>query len=154
MHLVDLVLWLFDFPEVEHARATLLRGGRPVREDEVEDYAAAQFRLANGVNVRIACSWNLNAGRDAVIEATFYGTDAGAQMRNENGSFFDFSAELFQGRNAQTIASPPDDWGDRAAAEWVRKLAAGERFAGSTSGLTQTATVLDQLYSGARRTLS
>jgi predicted dehydrogenase len=154
VHLVDLALWLFDFPEVEHARATLLRDGHPARKDEVEDYAVAQFRMVNGVNVRISCSWNLNAGRDAVIEAIFYGTAGGAQMRNENGSFFDFSAELFQGRNAQIIASPPDDWGGRAAVEWVRKLVAGERFAGSTTGLAQTATVLDQLYSGARRILS
>jgi predicted dehydrogenase len=146
VHLVDLALWLFDFPEVEHARATLLRGGRPVCEGEVEDYAIGQFRLANGVNVRIACSWNLNVGRDAVIEASFYGVEGGAQMRNENGSFFDFSADLFKGRNTRRIASPPDDWGGRAAAEWVRKLGAGERFAGSTEGLLQTALVLDRLY--------
>jgi hypothetical protein len=81
-----------------------------------------------------------------VIEATFYGTQGGAQMRNENGSFFDFSADLFKGRNAEQIASPPDAWGGRAASEWVRKLAAGERFAGSTTGLLETAQTLDRLY--------
>ena len=102
--------------------------------------------LANGVTVRIACSWNLNAGRDAVIEASFYGTSGGAQMRKENGSFFDFSADLFTGRDAQWIASPPDDWGGRAAAEWVRKLADGQRFAGTTAGLLETARALDRLY--------
>jgi hypothetical protein len=32
-----------------------------------------------------------------------------------------------------------------AAAEWVRKLAAGERVAGSTQGLIETARALDQL---------
>ena len=67
-------------------------------------------------------------------------------MRNENGSFFDFSADLFTGRDCRRIASPPDDWGGRAAAEWVRKLAAGERFAGSTAGLLETARVLGRLY--------
>jgi predicted dehydrogenase len=146
VHLVDLALWLFDFPQVEHARATLLRSGRPRGDDEVEDYAIGEFRLANGVNVRIACSWNLSAGRDAVIEASFYGTAGGAQMRNEDGSFFDFSADLFNGREAHRIASPPDEWGRRAAAEWVRKLAAGELFDGTTKGLLQTARVLDRLY--------
>jgi predicted dehydrogenase len=146
VHLVDLALWLFDFPEVEQASATLMRDGRPVREDEVEDYATAQFRLANGVNVRIACSWNLNAGRDAVIEASFYGSEGGAQMRNENGSFFDFTADLFKGRDPHRITFPPDDWGGRAAAEWVDKLAAGGRFEGSTEGLLQTAMALDRLY--------
>ena len=67
-------------------------------------------------------------------------------MRNENGSFFDFAAEQFSGRNADRIASPPDDWGGRAAAEWVRKVAAREKYAGSTAGLLDTAAVLDRLY--------
>ena len=146
VHLVDLALWLFDFPAVERATATLLRDGRPVRKDEVEDFALGELALANGVNVRVACSWNLNAGRDAVIEATIYGTEGGAQMRNEGGSFFDFTADLFKGRNAQHLASSPDAWGGRTAAEWVRKLAAGERFAGSTKGLLETARALDRLY--------
>jgi predicted dehydrogenase len=124
----------------------LLRHGRPVGDDEVEDYAEGELKLANGVHVRIACSWNLHAGRDAVIGARFYGTAAGAEVRNDGGSFFDFSADLFKGRDAQRIASPPDDWGGRAAVEWVRKLAAGQGFAGSTEGLLETALVLDRMY--------
>ncbi|NUQ17412.1 MAG: Gfo/Idh/MocA family oxidoreductase [Sphingomonas sp.] len=146
VHLVDMLLWVFDFPEVLDARGTLLRDGRPARPDEVENYATAELRLANGVEARIACSWNLNAGSDAVIDASFYGTAGGAAMRNENGSFFDFSAELFHGQNREQLTSSPDDWGGRAAVEWVRKLAARERFEGSTVGLLETARVLDRLY--------
>ena len=146
VHLVDLLLWLFDFPEVLDARGTLLRDGRPATADEVEDYATADIRLANGVTARIACSWNLSAGRDSVIEASFYGTSGGAAMRNQNGSFFDFAADQFRGQSSERLTSPPDDWGGRAAADWVRKLAAGERFRGSTQGLLETATVLDRLY--------
>ena len=146
VHLVDLLLWMFDFPEVVGARGTLLRDGRPPADGEVENYATGELVLGNGVQARIACSWNLSAGRDAVIEASFYGTAGGAAMRNENGSFFDFSADLFRGQNSERIASPPDDWGGRAAAEWIRTLAAGERFEGTTSGLLETARVLDRLY--------
>jgi len=146
VHLVDLALWMFDFPEVLGARATLLRGGQAGREGEVEDYAIAELTLANGAHVRIACSWNLNAGQDAVIESAFYGTEAGARMRNSNGSFFDFTAELFHGRDREVIASPPDQWGGRAAVEWVEKLASGERFSGSANGLLETASTLDRLY--------
>jgi predicted dehydrogenase len=151
VHLVDLALWLFDFPDVLGAQAVLLRGGRPVCEGEVEDYATGDITLANGVHARIACSWNLSAGQDAVILAGFYGTAGGAEMHNDNGSFFDFSAELFKGRDRRTIASPRDEWGGRAAAEWVRKLAAGERFDGSTEGLLETAQALDRLYGSAPR---
>lgn len=154
VHLVDLLLWLFDFPEVVDARGMLLRDGRPPAADEVENYATAELRLANGVDARIACSWNLNAGRDAVIDASFYGTAAGAAMRNENGSFFDFSAELFRGQNWERLASPPDDWGGRAAVEWLRKLAAGERFEGTTVGLLETARVLDRLYQRASKAVN
>ena len=146
VHLVDLVLWLFEFPEVLEARGSLLRDGRRPTPNEVENYATGELRLANGVEARIACSWNLSAGRDAVIEASVYGTGGGAAMRNQDGSFFDFSADLFHGQNSERLTAPPDEWGGRAASEWVRKLAAGERFAGTTEGLLSTARVLDRLY--------
>jgi predicted dehydrogenase len=146
IHLVDLALWLLDFPEVRSAHGELLRDGHPLREGEVEDYATGTLELATGATLRIACSWNLNAGRDAVIEARFYGTQGGAEMRNERGSFFDFSADVLRGREAERIASPPDDWGGRAAMDWARRLAAGERFAGSTAGLLDSARALDALY--------
>ena len=146
VHLVDLLLWLFDYPEVPEVRCNLLRDGRPARPDEVEDYAAGELRLANGVSARIACSWNLAAGQDAVIDASFYGTEGGAAMRNVNGSFFDFTARLFRGPESELLTAPPDDWGGRAAAQWVAKLAEGERFAGSTDGLLEAARVLDRLY--------
>jgi predicted dehydrogenase len=146
VHLVDLALWMFDFPAATDVSAVLLRDGCPVQPNQVENYASGEITLANGVHVRIACSWNLSAGQDAVIGASFYGPNGGAQMRNESGSFFDFSADLLRGRERQPIAGPPDDWGGRAAVDWVRKLAAGERFAGSTRGLIETAQVLDRMY--------
>ena len=144
--LFDLALWLFDFPQVLEARGTLLRNGQTASTDEVEDYATGELVLDNGVRARIACSWNLNAGQDAVIEATFYGTSGGAQMSNQNGSFFDFSADLLRGQTKERLTTPPDEWAGRAAAEWVRKLSAGERFTGRTTGLVETASVLDRLY--------
>jgi predicted dehydrogenase len=146
VHLVDLALWLLDFPEVTGTSATLLRDGRPVQPHEVEDYAAATLALANGTTVRIATSWNLNAGTDAVIDATFLGTRASARMGNDKGSFFDFHADLLTGRESRRLASPPDEWGGRAAAGWVRQLAAGARFSGSTTGLLHTTRALDRLY--------
>ena len=47
--------------------------------------------------MQLACSWRLPAGRDAVIEAAFYGTGGGAALRNVDGSFYDFGAERFEG---------------------------------------------------------
>jgi hypothetical protein len=80
-----------------------------------------------------------------VIEAKFFGSSGGAALRNVGGSFFDFTAERYDGRNTQTLTSPPDEWGARAAADWVRKLAGGARFADSTTGLLDSARALDRL---------
>jgi hypothetical protein len=63
-----------------------------------------------------------------------------------DGSFFDLRADRFEGRSTHSLTSPPDDWGGRAAADWVRKLASGARFDNSTPGLLQTAETLDRLY--------
>jgi predicted dehydrogenase len=150
VHLVDLALWMFDYPEVLDARATLLRDGLPARPDQVEDYTIGELKLANGVTVRIACSWNLNAGADAVIEASFYGTRAAAQMRNDHGSFLDFSVDLLRGRERERLVSPPDEWGGRAAVDWLHRLGEGTSFEGSTRGLLETARALDALYASAR----
>jgi predicted dehydrogenase len=150
VHLVDLALWLLDFPDVLGARATLMRDGRRARGDEAEDYAVGELLLDGGVSVRIACSWKLNAGADAVIAARFFGTERGAELLNEGGSFFDFSADLLRGRERERLVSPPDAWGGRAAVDWLCCLDDNGRFDASTSGLLRTAQALDALYASAR----
>jgi predicted dehydrogenase len=112
----------------------------------VEDYAAGQLRMRSGVSVRIACSWNLHAGRDAVIGASFHGTRAGAIVRNVHGSFYDFEAVLARGTTGEVIASPPDDWGGRAAVSWARRLGEGSGFDESIASLVKVAETLDWMY--------
>jgi predicted dehydrogenase len=148
IHLVDLALWMLDFPRVQGATSRLFAKGEPLREpaSQVEDFAEARLDLANGATVRLACSWNLPAGRDAVIEAAFYGTRGGAAMRNVNGSFFDFQTERFRGTAREVLSAPPDDWGARAAVEWTRQLAADGRFDPSVDRLQDVAVALDSIY--------
>ena len=145
VHLVDLALWTLGFPEVADVHATLLAGGKPVGADAVEDYASASFR-AGDADVRLACSWRLHAGREAVIEAAFYGTRGGAALRNVAGSFYDFTAERFDGTHATRLADPPDAWGARAAAAWARQLAASPAFDPAAERLLDSARVLDRIY--------
>jgi predicted dehydrogenase len=113
---------------------------------DVEDHAAVQLELANGVAVQLACSWRISAGRDCAIEASFYGTDGGVAMRNEGGSFFDFTAERFAGTRSERIAAPPDDWGGRAIAEWVARLDDGARFDPEAERFVTVTEVLDRIY--------
>ena len=148
IHLVDLVLWTLGFPEVTNVTSRLYAQGQPLAagSTQVEDYAVAQFELATGAVVRMACSWNLPFGRDAAIEAHFHGTKGGAAMTNVNGSFYDFSAARFQGTQRFPLADPPDAWGGRAVVDWARRLGAGARYDKSIETLVQVAGVLDRIY--------
>lgn len=147
-HLVDLVLWALGHPAVSGVSSRLFAGGVPLgaRPGVVEDFALAQFDTACGATVRLACSWNLPAGRDAVIEAVFHGTHGAAAMRNVNGSFLDFTAEHFEGTRATVLATPPDDWGGRAAVHWARQLADGAGHDPAVARVAQVADVLDAIY--------
>jgi predicted dehydrogenase len=148
VHLVDLALWTLDFPQVRHVSSSLLAGGEPLdgRTDRVEDYAVATLEMENGCAVQLACSWRLQAGCDAIISAAFYGTEGGAALRNVGGSFYDFTAELYRGTARETLVSPPDEWGGRAAADWAVRLAEGQRFDAEAERLVQVAEVLDHIY--------
>src|SRR4051812_30875324 len=148
IHLVDLALWMLNYPQVTDVSSRLYSKGKPLggHPGTVEDYAIARFDMENGATAQLACSWNLPAGREAVIEATFYGTGGGAALRNVNGSFYDFTVERYNGTTSETVASPPDEWGGRAAVAWARQLAEDMSFDHSIERLVSVAGVLDRIY--------
>ncbi|WP_414473064.1 Gfo/Idh/MocA family protein [Microvirga sp. M2] len=148
VHLVDLALWVLDNPGIGPVSGKLFAAGRPLKDtaSQVEDYAVATVETDTGAVVQLACSWKLQAGCDAVIAATFYGTQGGVSLRNVNGSFYDFTAERYWGTSREMLATPPDEWGGRAAADWASRLAAGERFDPAARELVTVARVLDRIY--------
>lgn len=148
VHLVDLLLWTLDFPTVSGVSSRLFSRGRPLAAgaEQVEDYAVASVDLANGAAARLACSWNLPAGRDAVISATFYGTSGGASLHNVDGSFTEFIAARHQGTATHPLSPPESDWSGRAAADWARRLADDGRFDPAADRLVEVAAVLDRIY--------
>jgi predicted dehydrogenase len=148
VHLVDLALWTLDYPVVTNVSGRLFAGGEPLgsRPDQVEDYALATIGLDTGTAVQLACSWRLQAGCDAMISAAFYGTEGGAALRNVNGSFYDFVAERYRGTARENLSNPPDEWGGRAAVDWARRLASGQRFDPAAERLVDVAGVLDRIY--------
>jgi predicted dehydrogenase len=148
IHLIDLALWLFDFPPTTCLSRRLYAGGKEVlcTDTKVEDFAVADFSLGTDTTARLACSWKLPAGRDAVIEASLYGTRGGATFRNVDGSFYDFVAERFRGTARELLASPPDLWGGRAAIAWAERLAMGHRYDSEAEHLLQVAGAVDAIY--------
>lgn len=151
-HLVDLALHLLAGAgaavEVEQVTSRLYAGGRPLegRTDVVEDFATARIDLTGGTVLTLGCSWNLHAGQQAVIAASFYGTGGAVALTNVGGSFYDFRALRHTGTSSAVLVEPPDDWGGRAAVEWTRRLAAGARFDPAADELVTTAAVLDRVY--------
>jgi predicted dehydrogenase len=99
--------------------------------------------------INLSCSWHLHAGRDAVIEASFYGSKGGAALRNTDGSFYDFIAECFNGTTRQVLAEPPDEWFGRAAVEWARRLAPDRTFDPDIERMIEVASALDAIYENA-----
>lgn len=150
VHLVDLALWTLDFPEVAEVSADLFAGGEKLAPGAaaVEDLALATLRLANGTVVRLACSWWLHAGQDAVIEAAFHGRDGAAMLRNIAGSFYDFEATHCRGTARDVLCAPPDAWGGRAAVAWAGQLAAANRFDPAALHFIDVAAVLDRIHGG------
>ncbi len=147
IHLVDLLFWIFDEPVVTDLSSRLYHKGKSLQSDnQIEDYVASQFILNNEIIVQLNCSWNLSAGRDAMIEARFYGDRGGLTFRNVKGSFYDFVAETHSGTTTKILAEPPDDWQGRAAVKWVEKLAESNRFNPDAEIYPKVAGVLDQIY--------
>jgi predicted dehydrogenase len=142
IHLVDLLLWTLGFPAVEAVDADRWS----LRGHAVEDFCVATLRLRGGTVARLACSWFSHEGRDAVIEATFRGRDGSCGLRNVGGSFYDLEAVRCVGTAREVLASPPDAWGGRAAVDWARRLAAGERFDPAAHELVTVAAALDEVY--------
>ena len=146
VHLVDLLLWTLDFPAVNSVHASLFSNGRKAARGEVEDYAVATLSVGSGQVARLACSWRLHAGCDAVIEATFHGTKGALRFSNVNGSFYDFQAELRHGTRREVLVSPPDSWGGRAIQEWARRLARNRGYDPDAEQFARVAEVLDRIY--------
>lgn len=149
VHLVDLLVWLFNNPEVSDVNSQLFAKGKKIEDivEQVEDYAVAQLLLNNSIAVQMACSWNLPAGVDAVIEVSIYGTDGGVSFKNVNGSFYDFSTERFHGTSREVISSPGDSWGGKAAIDWVAQLAEkGNKFNPEAFQYLKAAEILDKIY--------
>lgn len=148
VHLVDLALWMLNFPAVEAVSSRRFAQGKPLPSGDgsLEDYAVARLDLASGASVTLACSWHLPAGRDAVIRAAFFGTRGALAVNNINGSFYDFRAERYHGTATEILDNAPDDWGGRALSTWAAQLALRPNYDPAIETSHEVAAVIDAIY--------
>lgn len=151
IHLVDMALWSLDPGALRCVAAHARVCGRPLDDPrhQVEDFVQATLEAQDGTVFRIACSWNLPAGREAVIEMQVHGTQGGGRVANVDGSFYDFAAWRHHGTLRDQIATPPDAWGGRAGVDWAARLRQGRGFDPEAGRLVTLAQVLDDIYRAA-----
>ncbi len=151
IHLVDLALWMLDFPEITGVQSRLFAKGKALnKRNMVEDYGAVQIDLDNGAVMNLSCSWGLQAGCDAIIEMSIYGTKGGVSIKNVDGSFYDFTVERFRGTQRETLHRPPDAWGGRAGVAWARRLAVDSAFHPEIEQAVAVADIIDLIYENHR----
>ena len=148
IHLIDLLLLVLDYAPLAGVRSRLYARGKLLRKpaDELEDHALAEVDFASGATARIACSWRLPAGQDAVIGASFHGTRGSLQLQNVHGSFFEFTVDHCEGTRRRTLATGPDEWGGRAVNSWARQLSSAPTFDDNAVRLQDVAYVIDAIY--------
>lgn len=147
-HLLDLCHWLLDAREPQDVRARCFNAGRRLRRpiDALEDFALADIDYASGQHVHLACSWRAAVGRGAVIGCRIFGTGGGAEIRNVDGSFYDFEVALHHGAESELLAGPPDAWQGRALLDWVQRVSDGSGCGDDLDKLETTAAVIDMIY--------
>lgn len=149
-HLVDLVRVVLG-PLVWRRINTALfaHGARIAARTAVEDLAYAQLEAEDGTVVRLACSWELPAGQDAVIEARLIGRTGALVFANQGGSFYDFTLDQHRGTARERLVDPPDDWGGREAVAWAAQLVAARGYDPAAESYLWTARTLDAIYRAA-----
>ena len=89
-----------------------------------------------------------------MIEASFFGSNGAASVRNVGGSFYDFEAQLHRGTRSETLATPPDAWGGRAAAAWAKGHGIGDAFEQFSRSATRLAFARHRIVLGRDRAVA
>lgn len=147
-HLLDLCHWLLGARDPGNVRARCFRNGRGLHPPlaEPEDFVMADIDYGSGLHAHLACSWRASVGRGAAIGCRIFGTEGGAELRNVDGSFYDFEIALNRGDHSELLGAPPDPWPGRALLDWTGRLRDGGGADRDLTPLATTAGVIDEIY--------
>jgi predicted dehydrogenase len=147
-HLLDLCHWLIGASNPIDVSARCFRNGARIYPplQEPEDFVMAEIDYASGQHMHLSCSWRAPAGRGAIIGCRIFGTGGGAEIRNVDGSFYDFEVALNRGAESTLLGAPPDAWPGRALIDWTNRLREGEGCDPEVAHVATTAEVIDRIY--------
>ena len=139
IHLVDLALWLLDYPGGLGVSGSCSRRRAASGAPRVEDYARRAARACDGrrrpARVLVAPARGLRR-RD--LEPRSTAPRAGPHCERR-WLVLRLRRGAYRGTAREPLAAPPDDWGGRAAVDWAARLAAGERFDSAAERLVDVA---------------
>ena len=100
VHLLDKILWLLDFPELDsvlsstHDHITQKNAKETGSAYDVEDTVEAMIRFKNNTNFMFQVSWAANIAESNLIECRLLGTQEGILEQNINQGYT-FEAKTF-----------------------------------------------------------
>lgn len=112
----------------------------------IDGFASVAFHVEGGPRVRFDTSWHAHTGRDCEFRLTVSGTNGAAEIRNVDGSFYDFELCMRDGRRETIVAREGRAWMDRVVVEWAARLAQGARYDSAVETSLDVARVVDTVY--------
>jgi len=158
VHRLDLALWLMGYPQpvwvlastYDHIGRELAR--RQKKHFDVEDFAAAIIRFANGATLEVEASWAGNIRECEIQETRLLGTRGGLVHRNLNEGY-DFEIELFIERNGVQYdlePHPPIPAVGSSMAHFVDCLLSNKPHIATGEEGLRVMEILDAIYASAR----
>lgn len=147
VHLLDLAFGVLDVGEPREVRGWVRElEGRP----GIDRMTGAELVLGPGTRLRMTTSWHAHAGRDCDFRFEVHGTEGGAELRNREGSFYDFELALRDGRTEDVVAVDERSWMDRGIVGWTRRLPDDGGFDPGAETNLAVAEAVQRIYRRAR----
>jgi predicted dehydrogenase len=148
IHLIDLIFWLTNNSRPQKVKSLLLQKGNKNynRSMLCEDFAQIHFETEDHISASVACSWNLHAGCDAIIKICVHGTHGSLEMKNINGSFYNFETRFNKKTESTHLCSENGEWGSRAIKQWVDDIVNTKYSEIELNRLIQIADLIENIY--------
>jgi predicted dehydrogenase len=159
VHRLDLALWLMNYPKPVWVMGNAYDpiGSRLAKEQkkqfDVEDFASAMIKFANGASLSLEASWAANIKQNEEMETRLLGTKAGLIQKNINEGY-EWEAEIFVERDGcqyDMKLHPPVPSAKGAMYHFVDAIVNNRpHIATGEEGLT-VMKILDAVYASAKK---
>jgi predicted dehydrogenase len=145
VHLVDLILWCLGSPEAELQELQAWRRDL-AKHPGIDGFTTADFRIDGGPRCHVVTSWHAHTGRDCEIRLVLHGANGTGEIRNVDGSFYDFELAQKTGTEEQVLIADHREWMNRGIVAWAQRLAENPGYDPGAEINRRIARVVDVVY--------